>query len=45
MGKHITVNYMMAKDSVKKRNEGEGGSGLLYGVFLSALQAYDYQYL
>src|SRR5690606_637785 len=25
VGKHITVNYMMAKDSVKKRLEGENG--------------------
>ena len=25
IGKHITVNYMMAKDSVKKRLEGEAG--------------------
>ncbi|HAD57011.1 MAG TPA: tyrosine--tRNA ligase, partial [Alistipes sp.] len=24
IGKHITVNYMMAKDSVKKRFNGEG---------------------
>ena len=27
-GKHITVNYMMAKDSVKKRIEGEQGMSL-----------------
>ena len=25
VGKHITVNYMMAKDSVKKRLDGETG--------------------
>ena len=25
VGKHITVNYMSAKDSVKKRLEGENG--------------------
>lgn len=29
VGKHITVNYMMAKDSVKKRLNGEASDGLL----------------
>ncbi len=28
VGKHITVNYMMAKDSVKKRLTGEAGDGM-----------------
>src|SRR5690625_7774061 len=28
VGKHITVNYMMAKDSVKKRLSGEANEGL-----------------
>lgn len=46
IGKHITVNYMMAKDSVKKRVAGEGGSGLSFTEFsYQLLQAYDYQYL
>lgn len=46
VGKHITVNYMMAKDSVKKRVAGEGGSGLSFTEFsYQLLQAYDYQYL
>lgn len=46
IGKHITVNYMMAKDSVKKRVSGEGNSGLSFTEFsYQLLQAYDYQYL
>lgn len=46
VGKHITVNYMMAKDSVKKRIAGEGNSGLSFTEFsYQLLQAYDYQYL
>lgn len=44
IGKHITVNYMMAKDSVKKRLEGE--SGLSYTEFsYQLLQGYDFYYL
>ena len=46
IGKHITVNYMMAKDSVKKRVSGEGNSGLSFTEFsYQLIQAYDYQYL
>lgn len=46
VGKHITVNYMMAKDSVKKRIAGEGNSGLSFTEFsYQLLQAYDFQYL
>jgi len=44
MGKHITVNYMMAKDSVKKRIEGE--TGISYTEFAYQLmQGYDYYWL
>ena len=43
-GKHITVNYMMAKDSVKKRFEGE--AGISYTEFAYQLmQGYDFYYL
>ncbi|MBM3413614.1 MAG: tyrosine--tRNA ligase [Bacteroidetes bacterium] len=43
-GKHITVNYMMAKDSVKKRIEGD--SGISYTEFAYQLmQAYDFYWL
>ena len=43
-GKHITVNYMMAKDSVKKRIEGE--VGLSYTEFAYQLmQGYDFYWL
>lgn len=46
VGKHMTVNYMMAKDSVKKRISGEGGVGLSFTEFsYQLLQAYDYKYL
>jgi tyrosyl-tRNA synthetase len=44
IGKHITVNYMMAKDSVKKRLEGE--SGMSFTEFTYQLvQGYDFYYL
>ena len=44
VGKHLTVNYMMAKDSVKKRIEGE--SGISYTEFAYQLmQGYDYYWL
>lgn len=44
VGKHITINYMMAKDSVKKRIEGE--VGLSYTEFAYQLmQGYDYYWL
>ena len=43
-GKHITVNYMMAKDSVKKRIEGD--SGISYTEFAYQLmQGYDFYWL
>jgi tyrosyl-tRNA synthetase len=43
-GKHITVNYMMSKDSVKKRIEGE--TGISYTEFAYQLmQGYDYYWL
>jgi tyrosyl-tRNA synthetase len=45
IGKHITVNYMMAKDSVKKRfsSEGEGMSFTEFSYQL--VQGYDFYYL
>lgn len=44
IGKLITVNYMMAKDSVKKRLEGE--SGLSFTEFsYQLIQGYDFYYL
>jgi tyrosyl-tRNA synthetase len=44
VGKHITVNYMMAKDSVKKRIEGD--SGISYTEFAYQLmQGYDFYWL
>ncbi|MCM1458100.1 MAG: tyrosine--tRNA ligase [Lachnoclostridium sp.] len=46
IGKHITVNYMMAKDSVKKRLSGESREGLSFTEFsYQLLQAYDYLWL
>jgi len=43
-GKYITVNYMMAKDSVKKRIEGE--TGISYTEFAYQLmQGYDFYWL
>jgi tyrosyl-tRNA synthetase len=45
IGKHITVNYMMAKDSVKKRFSGEG-EGMSFTEFSYQLvQGYDFLYL
>jgi tyrosyl-tRNA synthetase len=44
IGKHITVNYMMSKDSVKKRLEGE--SGISFTEFTYQLvQGYDFYWL
>lgn len=44
VGKMITVNYMMAKDSVKKRLEGE--SGLSFTEFsYQLIQGYDFYHL
>ena len=46
IGKHITVNYMMAKDSVKKRLSGESQQGMSFTEFsYQLLQGYDYLYL
>ncbi len=46
IGKHITVNYMMAKDSVKKRLNGESSVGMSFTEFsYQLLQAYDYLHL
>ena len=46
IGKHITVNYMMAKDSVKKRLNGESSAGMSFTEFsYQLLQGYDYLYL
>lgn len=46
VGKHITVNYMMAKESVKKRLNGEARDGLSFTEFTyQLLQGYDYLHL
>lgn len=46
VGKHITVNYMMAKDSVKSRLSGEGADGLSFTEFTYQLiQGYDFLHL
>ncbi|WP_312763107.1 tyrosine--tRNA ligase [Epilithonimonas sp.] len=47
IGKHITVNYMMAKDSVKKRFSGDSGvDGMSFTEFTyQLLQGYDYLHL
>ncbi len=46
IGKHITVNYMMAKDSVKKRISGESNSGLSFTEFTYQLvQGTDFYHL
>ncbi|MEN8156374.1 MAG: tyrosine--tRNA ligase [Bacteroidota bacterium] len=43
IGKHITVNYMMAKDSVKKRLGAESKSGMSFTEFTYQLvQGYDF---
>ena len=43
IGKHITVNYMMAKDSVKKRLNGEARDGLSFTEFTyQLLQGFDF---
>ena len=44
IGKHITVNYMMAKDSVKKRLEGETGMSFTEFSY-QLIQGYDYYWL
>ena len=46
VGKHITVNYMMAKDSVKKRLSGESQQGMSFTEFSYQLcQGYDFLHL
>lgn len=46
VGKHITVNYMMAKDSVKKRISGDSREGLSFTEFTYQLvQGYDFLHL
>lgn len=46
VGKRITVNYMMAKDSVKKRLTGDAGSGMSFTEFTYQLiQGYDFYHL
>ena len=46
IGKLITVNYMMAKDSVKKRFNGEFSQGMSFTEFTyQLLQGYDFVYL
>lgn len=47
IGKHLTVNYMMAKDSVKKRLSGEDGAeGMSFTEFTYQLmQGYDFLHL
>lgn len=43
IGKHITVNYMMAKESVQKRLNGEARDGLSFTEFTyQLLQGFDY---
>ncbi len=46
IGKHITVNYMMAKDSVKKRLGADSSMGMSFTEFSYQLvQGYDYYWL
>lgn len=46
VGKHITVNYMMAKDSVKKRIEADQSDGMSFTEFSYQLvQGYDFLHL
>lgn len=46
IGKHITVNYMMAKDSVKKRLSNESKEGMSFTEFsYQLLQGYDFLHL
>lgn len=46
VGKHITVNYMMSKDSVKKRLGEESKQGMSFTEFTYQLvQGYDFLYL
>lgn len=46
IGKHLTVNYMMAKDSVKKRLTSEAAEGMSFTEFTYQLvQGYDFLHL
>lgn len=46
IGKHITVNYMMAKDSVKKRLDSDSQTGMSFTEFTYQLfQGYDFYHL
>jgi len=46
IGKHITVNYMMSKDSVKKRLTAENATGMSFTEFTYQLvQGYDFLHL
>lgn len=46
VGKHITVNYMMAKDSVQRRLNGQASDGLSFTEFTyQLLQGYDFLHL
>ncbi len=46
VGKHLTVNYMMAKDSVKKRLDSEAKTGMSFTEFTYQLfQGYDFYHL
>ncbi len=44
VGKHISVNYMMAKESVKKRLEGENGMSFTEFTY-QLIQGYDFYWL
>jgi len=44
VGKHISINYMMAKDSVKKRLEGENGMSFTEFTY-QLVQGYDFYWL
>jgi tyrosyl-tRNA synthetase len=44
VGKHITVNYMMSKDSVKKRLESDTGMSFTEFTY-QLVQGYDFYYL
>lgn len=46
IGKHITVNYMMAKDSVKKRLSADSTEGMSFTEFsYQLIQGYDFLHL
>lgn len=46
VGKHITVNYMMSKESVKKRISGDEREGMSFTEFsYQLIQGYDFYYL